>query len=279
MTLENIKIINGDNILFGVHLQSVKNATVEKYFYDGDKAGIQMQGGCENIEINNFDISSGDDAFAINVCDYPRVQHNTEDSRNITFKNGISRKRKNQCGFFLRLMTGSWKEWQKGNKYRIGDITNYDGKQYKKINKGELVSIDHPHQLTRDSLYSDGIVWRYIGEGDNKTSNIYNVNVQNVRLDDGRQIVRTTDLDSCYNYGEYPGTEYASIVDGLYISGCPFTLIWGKMGKYYISDYSKYNVVLLILFFILIVIFIISFLRNLKCTNKSKTFLAKINKA
>ena len=56
-------------------------------------------------------------------------------------------------------------------------------------------------------------------------------------LEDGRQIVRTMNDDS-YDYGEYPGTEYASIVDGLYISGYPFTLIWGKMGKYYTRDNS-----------------------------------------
>lgn len=229
LTLKNINIINGDSILFGIHLQSVKNATVENYSYVGNKAGIQMQGGCENIKINNFDISSGDDAFAINVSDYPRVQHNTEDSRNITIENGISRKRNNQSGFFLRLLTGSWKDWQKGNKYRIGDITNYDGKQYKKTNKGELVSLDFPCQLNGDSLYSDGIVWKYIGEGTNITSNIYNVHVLNVSLDDGRQIVRTIDADS-NNYGEYPGTENISIVDSIYIERYRLNITRGKVG-------------------------------------------------
>ena len=258
LTLKNIKIINGDSILFGIHLQSVKNAIVENYSYDGDKAGIQMQGGCENIKINNFDICSGDDAFAINVCDYPRLQHNTEDSRNITIENGISRKRNNQCGFFLRLMTGSWKEWEKGNKYRIGDITNYNGKQYKKINKGELVSLDYPRQSTGDSLNSDGIVWRYIGEGTNKTSNIYNVNVLNVRLDDGRQIVRTIDADS-NNYGEYPGTENKSIVDSIYIEHYRINITRGKVGVW--KTIPRRNMVLQNIFLgcLIMLIIVVSF--------------------
>ncbi len=248
--------------MFGIHLQSVKNATVENYSYDGDKAGIQMEGGCENITINNFDISSGDDAFAINVCDYPRVQHNTEDSRNITIENGISRKRNNQCGFFLRLMTGSWKEWQKGNKYKIGDILNYDGKQYKKINKGELVSLDFPRQLIGDSLYSDGIVWRYIGEGTNKTSNIYSVYVLDVRLDDGRQIVRTIDADS-NDYGEYPGTENMSIVDSIYIEHYRLNITRGKVGVWKTIPKTDYtSISILITSLILIIIITIKYYLN-----------------
>ncbi|HVO76210.1 MAG TPA: hypothetical protein VMT35_19455, partial [Ignavibacteriaceae bacterium] len=268
LTLKNIKIINGDSILFGIHLQSVKNATVKNYSYDGDKTGIQMQGGCENIKIDNFDISSGDDAFAINVCDYPRVQHNTEDSRNITIENGISRKRNNQCGSFLRLMTGSWKEWQKGNKYRIGDITNYNGKQYKKINKGELVSLDCPRQLGGDSLYSDGLVWRYIGQGTNVTSNIYNVYVLNVRLDDGRKIVRTIDADS-NNYGEYPGTENTSIVDSIYTEGHQ-VITRGKIGVW--KTIPRGNQVLLNIFLACLILLIIVvsfyFLNNKKFIKK-----------
>jgi len=229
LTLDNIKIINGDSVLFGIHLQSVKNSTIEDYFYDGDKVGIQMQGGCENILIKNFDISSGDDAFAINVNDYPRVQHNTADSKNIIFQNGISRKRNNQVGFFLRLMTGSWKEWRKGNNYRIGDIANYNGKQYKKINEGVLTSFDYPTQIAGDSLYPDGIVWRYIGEGTNTTSNIYNVSVSGVRIDDGRQISRTVDADR-YNNGEYPGTENLSIVDSVFIEDYQLNIARGEVG-------------------------------------------------
>ncbi len=275
LTLENVKIINGDKVLFGVHLQSVKNVKVKNYFYDGNKDGFHINGGCEDIVIDGFDISSYDDAFGIMTDDYPRVQSNAKDLKNIIIKNGISRKRIPQAGFFLRLMTGSWCNWEKGNKYKVGNTVNYQHNQYKKLNTGECISLGPPNHSKGDSLYSDGIVWRYIGKGVNKTSNIYNIYVKNVQLEDGRQIVRTVNDDS-YDYGEYPGTEYASIVDGLYISGYPFTLIWGKMGKYYTSDYSIYKVVLLILFLILIVIFTISFSRHIKFTNKFKTILTKI---
>lgn len=269
LTLNNIKIINGDSILYGVHLQSVKNAQVDNYFYDGHKAGLQMEGGCENIKINNFDISSGDDAFAINVNDYPRVQHNTEDSRNITIENGISRKRNNQVGFFLRLQTGSWKEWEKGNQYRIGDITNNNGRQYKKINKGVLVSVDFPLHLTGDSLYSDGIVWRYIGVGTNTTSNIYKVYVLNTKLDDGRQISRTIDADS-NNHGEYPGTENMSIVDSIFTEDYRLNISRGKVGVF--QTISKRNPLFLYIFLaclIFLITVVIAYFFNNKKLNKN----------
>ena len=106
----------------------------------------------------------------------------TQKMKNIIIKNGISRKRISQAGFFLRLMTGSWCNWEKGNKYKVGNTVNYQHNQYKKLNKGECISIGSPHHSKGDSLYSDGIAWRYIGKGINKTSNIYNIYVKNVQL-------------------------------------------------------------------------------------------------
>ena len=228
LTLKNIKIINGDPIMYGVHLQSVIQAQVINYSYDGDKDGFHINGGCKDVTIDGFDISSYDDAFGIMTDDYPRVQSNTQDIRNIVIKNGVSRKRNPQAGFFLRMMTGSWDNWEKGNKYNIGNTVNCQGRQYKKLNIGEMVSLECPSHLKGDSLYPDGIIWRYLGNGNNKTSNIYNLSVFNVRLDDGRDIVRTINADS-NDYGEYPGTKNRSIVDGVYIEGYQLKIIRGKV--------------------------------------------------
>ncbi len=150
LVLKNIKIINGDSILYGVHFQSVKNVRVKNFLYQGKKDGVHINGGCENIIIDGFDISSFDDAFGIMTDDYPRVQHNTQDIRNIIIKNGISRKRKNQSGFFVRFMTGSWLDWYKGNKYKIGHVVNYKSKQYKKTNGDELISSYPPAHINGD---------------------------------------------------------------------------------------------------------------------------------
>ena len=51
-----LKLFNGDKILFGVHLQSVKNVKVKNYFYDGIKMAFHINGGCEDIVIDGFDI-------------------------------------------------------------------------------------------------------------------------------------------------------------------------------------------------------------------------------
>lgn len=229
LTLENIRIINGDSILYGIHLQSVKNAIIKNYLYNGEKDACHINGGCKDIIIDGFDISSFDDAFGIMTDDYPRVQHNAQDIRNIVIKNGISRRRDRQSGFFVRFMTGSWEDWEKGNKYKIGNTVNYKNQQYKKVNEHELFSFDCPIHTDGDSLYPDGIVWRYIGKGNNKTSNIYNISISNVRLDDKRIIVRTINKDR-YDYGVYPGTENTSIVDSLYIKGHRLYVIRGKVG-------------------------------------------------
>lgn len=259
LILKNIKIINGDPIMYGVHLQSVIQARVINYSYDGDKDGIHINGGCKGINIDGFDISSYDDAFGIMTDDYPRIQNNTQDIRNIVIKNGVSRKRYPQAGFFLRLMTGSWDDWSKGNKYNIGNTVNCQGRQYKKLNKGEMVSWEYPSHLKGDSLYPDGIIWRYLGNGTNKTSNIYNLSVFNVTLDDGRNIVRTINADS-NDYGEYPGTENKSIVDSVYIEGHQLKTTRGKVGFWKTTPKRDYIALCLFILSIIGIIIIAIFL-------------------
>jgi len=239
ISLENVTIINGDSTLYGIHLQSVKNAIIKNYSYTGNKDGFHINGGCKNILIDGFDISSADDAFGIMTDDYPRVQHNAKDIKNVIIINGISRKHNPQSGFFIRLMTGSWNNWKMKNKYNIGNTVNYKNNQYKKINKGESVSLDFPSNLHGDSLYSDGIIWRYIGKGNNITSNIYNIFVINIKIEDGRKIMRTINADN-YDYGEYPGTENSSSVNGLYVVGPSFSITRGRLGTYKLYVGRKY---------------------------------------
>ncbi len=270
LKLKDIKIKNGDPILFGIHLQSVKNAEVSNYFYEGKKDGIHINGGCENIEINGFDICSFDDAFGIMTDDYPRVQHNTADIRNIEIKNGISRARTPQSGFFLRLMTGSWQQWKKGNKYNVGHTVNFQNRQYKKLNSGKIVSQVPPVHLHGDSLYPDGIIWRNIGKGNNKTSNIYNLRLSNIKLEDGRDIVRTINADS-NDYGEYPGTENTSIVDSIFITGHRLKIFRGKVGLWKTIPPTEYfQFAIMILCLLLLILIVIYYLR-IKNRNKPKT--------
>lgn len=269
LILENVQIINGDSELYGVHLQSVKNAYIKSYAYNGMKDGFHINGGCENVIIDGFEISSFDDAFGIMTDDYPRVQHNANDIRNIIIKNGVSKKRNDQSGFFIRFMTGSWLDWQKGNQYNIGHVVNVSNIHYKKINSGELVSTICPSHAYGDSLYSDGINWRYLGMGNNRTSNIYNILVSNVKLKDNRKILRTINKDS-YNYGEYPGTENTSIVDGLYLDKIGFVAVRGKMGYYKISRLSNDFIYLLFgIFMTLITALILIIIKYLQIKNKS----------
>jgi len=265
LVLNNIKIINGDPILYGVHIQSARNVLVKDYLYEGEKDGFHINGGCENIIIDGFDISSFDDAFGIMTDDYPRVQHNAQDIRNIVIENGISRKRNTQSGFFVRFMTGSWEDWKEGKKYKVGHTINFKNLQYKKVNQAELTSFESPNHLNGDRLYSDGIIWRYIGEGTNKTSNIYKIYISNVHLEDDRKIVRTINKDR-YDYGEYPGTENTSIVDSLYIKGHRLYVYRGKMGYWEANpkngERNYFSIAVLLLSPILFIIISVKYFQN-----------------
>lgn len=272
LILRDIIIRNGDPILFGIHLQSVKNAEINDYYYDGDKDGIHINGGCENIIIDGFDISSFDDAFGIMTDDYPRVQHNTKDIRNIEIKNGISRARDPQSGFFLRLMTGSWEQWKEGNKYNIGHTVNFKNRQYKKLNRSEIISQFPPIHLTGDSLYPDGIIWRYIGEGNNKTSNIYNIRLSNITLEDGRDIVRTVNADS-NDYGEFPGTENTSIVDTIYIEGYRLKITRGEVGLWKTIPPKNYLLLSIIALCLILFLIIVIYFFKIKKGNSSQNVI------
>jgi len=221
LILENVKIINGDSILYGIHLQSVVDATIEEYTYEGLKDGIHINGGCKDILIEDFDITSGDDAFGIMTDDYPRVQHNTQDIENVTIRDGISRKSSIQKGFFLRFVTGSWLSWKEGNSYKIGHTVNNNRLQYKKVNGGEHISLIPPSHTSGDSTYLDNITWRFIGKGTNTSSTIKNITIKNVMLKDDRGIYRRFDDDE-HNNSLYPGTEGTKLkninIENVYLS-------------------------------------------------------------
>ena len=154
---------------------------------------------------------------------------------------------------------------KKGNKYNIGHTVNYKTHQYKKLNSGKLVSTECPCQLNGDSLYSDGIIWRYIGEGVNKTSNIHNISVFDVKLDDGRKIVRTINADS-NDYGEYPGTENMSVLDSVYTEGYRLNITKGAVGVWKTIPAKNQDILDILLVLIILLITIISyyFLTNKK---------------
>lgn len=220
--MDKITIFQEGQILFTVHIQSASNVRITNYIGFSDKlGGVQMQGGVTNVVIDGFDVSSRDDAFAINVADYPGNTQSTQDSSNITIKNGISRPYPGQAGFFLRLNTGSWLDWASGNTYQIGDVVVNASNHYKMQNAGPTVASNAPVHTSGNVTGADGIQWRWIDAGTNYTTNIYNVTVDNVNID-GRYISRQAD-DNTYNRSEYPGTEATSTVDGLKLS----RLNWG----------------------------------------------------
>lgn len=229
LTISNVSIINGDNALFGVHLENVINANITNYFYNGEKDAFHLGAGCDTITVDGFDISSKDDAFAIVVDDYPHVQSASQDTKNITIQNGISRPYTGQLGYFLRLVTGSWLTWSSGNSYDIGHICVNSGNIYKKYNASSMVASVAPTHTSGMITGADGIQWNWIGAGVNTTSNISNVTLHNITLSDGRKISRIDDEDT-YNHCVYPGTENTSIVDNL---SFPFSLasgIWQSSG-------------------------------------------------
>lgn len=221
--LKNVSIINGGHYVYGVHFQSVTNSYVENYSFLGHKDALHINGGSHNIDINGFYIDSGDDAFGIMTDDYPRTQHNAQDISNITIRNGVSNQTKSPgAGYFARFMTGSWLPWLTGNSYDVGHVVVNAGKLYKMVNAGSIIGTDAPDHLSGDITGADGIQWRYLGVGTNRTSNIFNIKFSNIQILDGRRIIRLINHDS-YNHGEYPGTENTSTVDGVYLNNVTST--------------------------------------------------------
>jgi hypothetical protein len=173
LTLDNVSVINGGPNLFGIHVEEAEDAAVTDYLYDGDKDGFHVTNGCDGVLLDGFDISSKDDALAIIGHDYPAVQGSAQDITNITIRNGVSRVRTGQLGFFLRLITGSWINWANGAVFNIGHICVNAGNLYKKVNAGDIEAANAPVHTSGDvTARLPGGVWAGGAAGDRRSDEI-----------------------------------------------------------------------------------------------------------
>lgn len=224
LKIENVTIINGGSILYGIHLQEVETAFIKDYSYDGWKDGCHISGGCINITVDGFFIDSYDDSFAIMTSDYPRSQGCSKDINKVTIKNGILRSTKNNpyVGGCIAFIASSWLYWQSGNSYDIGHQVTYNGRIYKMVNAGPLTASVAPAHTSGDVTGADGIKWRYMNDGSYTESNVYNVIIENVDIKDGRGFTYYKNNNS-YDHTEYPGTENTSGVYGFTINDVTWT--------------------------------------------------------
>lgn len=208
--VEDLTIIEGDVVLFGLHLQAVTDSFVRNYRYTGSKDGLHIGAGSHDITVDGAVIDSFDDTIAIMPHDYARLQATADPIYNITLRNIVSRSSSSGPGQggIVAFYTGSWAAWGNGNSYDLGHLTLNASKIYKKVNStnGQTASVAPTH-TSGDVTGADGITWRFLQTGSHTYNYVWNVVVENATAYDGRGFTYYhSSTGSIYDNSQYPGT-------------------------------------------------------------------------
>lgn len=206
--VRNVTMINGDVTCAGIHLQAVTNATISHYRLVNRKDGVDIASGCQNITLTDSWICTGDDGVCLIPADDTRFRFRTDDVRDITITNVVFG-HTTSIGGNIAVVLGSWTDWKPGNIYQIGDCAINAGNIYVQVNNVTNAALVPPTHTTYIEVQgSDGLRWRWLQTGTNRTSNVRHVSVYAVRSDRQGWLFHVRGADAPgYMHTVYPGTD------------------------------------------------------------------------
>ncbi len=171
---------------YAIQISDFNNAVVENCHIEGLKDGIHFGPGT-NFTVRNCRFRTADDAIALNCYDYSVSNPNCGDIENGLIENCIDLKGEPTASFFIRILVGGWKDWEKGMTVYHSDAVNHNGRLYRVVMRPDneaYISLTPPvHENGFCEL--DGIRWLRTHKGYEEaalphTASCRNITVKNI---------------------------------------------------------------------------------------------------
>jgi hypothetical protein len=231
LTLRNFTCVDGGAHQFLIYIVTWSNLLIENVRLAGDKDGIKLNNGHDAV-IRNLDLTTYDDGMSLCGTDYPSVLLEVGDVYNVRYINVTDHQYKDIFGRTCLIYTGSWADYQDGNRYGTGDFCLSAGKLYQVVNEGfaAVASTAAPVHASGVVTAADGIAWRFIQPCDFYQTHVYNVSFENCIFEKSGNLVANWitprwmyERGDCVHRNSYPGTEANSTSWGITIANCRVT--------------------------------------------------------
>lgn len=212
--LEGITIADLSSKDYAIQISDFYDAEVVNCRLEGLKDGVHFGPG-KKFAVRNCHFRTYDDAIALNCFDYSTSNPNCGSIEDGIIENCFDLKGIPTEAFFLRILVGSLRNWEKGMQVYHSDAVKHNGKIYRVVmqpGNEAYTSVTPPtHEKGFDTL--DGIKWVRTHIAYNEaslplTASCKNVTVRNISLLQPRNT-------QFFIYAEY--SEYVKS----YYRGCP----------------------------------------------------------
>ena len=201
-----------------VHIKNVKVHT------NGDALHINHG---HRLLVEDSEFCSGDDNIPLNAKDWMNSAPEVGDITDAVFRNVSCMPHENPHGNVARHLVGSWTDWRKGMKVRMGDCVVNAGHTYIAVtdskyltdidtligrlpeDRAVFTSLTAPDCDSQTVLMEDegGFFWRYEQDDECYHANIENIRYENVRFTDDRQVIMAYyDTSGVYDRSFHPDT-------------------------------------------------------------------------
>lgn len=184
---------------FGIHICTFENIFLEKLYIAGKKDGVHLGDG-RRFTIRDSTFGTYDDAIALNAYDYglsTAVYGWLEDG---LIENCHDLNEFGDVGFFCRMLSGVWQDWQEGMEIQNSTLAVYNGNLYSvcfppppEERDVPWISRTPPTHEYGIREYDDHIPWRFVKKHDGKyDASVRRITIRDVHLHKPRNFVGFT---------------------------------------------------------------------------------------
>lgn len=160
LTLTDIEITGLFEKDYGIQISDFRKVRVERIHVEGLKDGIHFGPG-RGFVLRDSVFRTFDDPIALNCSDYSVSNPNLGWIEDGLIENCWDLSDAKTTGFFIRILDGAWKDWEKGMTVSQSDAVLHNGKIYRVVMPPDgrtFVSVTPPGQ-ERGFQMLDGITW------------------------------------------------------------------------------------------------------------------------
>ena len=197
---------------YGIQVSDFEDAVIENIHIEGMKDGVHFGPGRDFI-LRNGKFRTGDDAIALNCADYSVSNPNFGSISGGLIEN-CTELPGSESSLFIRILTGTAREWKKGMSIRHSDAVRTGNGMYRAVMRPdgrEYISQTEPC-FDETCMELDGIFWvkthrGYPPESIPLEAGCSNITFRGLRLEQERKLaVLIYTNDDAYLHSLYPGS-------------------------------------------------------------------------
>ncbi|MNH95486.1 Pectate lyase superfamily protein [compost metagenome] len=210
LRIERFRCLDLGKAQYGIHICTFEDILIHDVIVKGDKDGVHLGRG-KRFTIRDCVFETYDDAIALNAHDYDvgNPEMGWIEDGVVENCHDLARNEENNdtVGFFCRILSGAWKDWEIGMTVQKSDTVVSEGRLYRvKANPDKMVYVSTTKPVHESgTMVLDGIHWTMVQKEVVYTAGVRNVTFRDIFLHKARTGFSVHFDNDHYSRSYYPG--------------------------------------------------------------------------